>query len=56
MSAKPEGHSPKDLLSSNFSADVTKNVFYWTRVAIVVAQGAGMHRRCVWPERNSDFG
>ncbi|KAI1619064.1 transcriptional regulatory protein [Exophiala viscosa] len=25
-------------------ADVTKNVFYWTRVAIVVAQGAGMHR------------
>ncbi|EXJ90376.1 hypothetical protein A1O1_03477 [Capronia coronata CBS 617.96] len=24
--------------------DVTKNVFYWTRVAIVVAQGAGMHR------------
>ncbi|ETN47075.1 uncharacterized protein HMPREF1541_01265 [Cyphellophora europaea CBS 101466] len=27
--------------------DVTKNVFYWTRVAIVVAQGAGMHRRQV---------
>lgn len=25
--------------------DVTKNVFYWTRVAIVVAQGSGMHRR-----------
>ena len=24
--------------------DVTKNVFYWTRVATVVAQGAGMHR------------
>jgi hypothetical protein len=24
--------------------DVTKNVFYWTRVAIVVAQGSGMHR------------
>jgi hypothetical protein len=26
-------------------ADVTKNVFYWTRVAIIVAQGSGMHRR-----------
>ena len=24
--------------------DVTKNVFYWTRVATIVAQGAGMHR------------
>ncbi|KMP06927.1 cutinase transcription factor 1 alpha [Coccidioides immitis H538.4] len=24
--------------------DVTKNVFYWTRVAIIVAQGSGMHR------------
>ncbi|PTU20267.1 hypothetical protein P175DRAFT_0533260 [Aspergillus ochraceoroseus IBT 24754] len=24
--------------------DVTKNVFYWTRVAIVVAQGSGIHR------------
>ncbi|KAJ5622176.1 hypothetical protein N7528_005408 [Penicillium herquei] len=24
--------------------DVTKNVFYWTRVAMVVAQGSGMHR------------
>lgn len=24
--------------------DVTRNVFYWTRVAIVVAQGSGMHR------------
>ncbi|KKY21905.1 putative cutinase transcription factor 1 alpha [Diplodia seriata] len=24
--------------------DVTKNVFYWSRVAIVVAQGSGMHR------------
>ena len=24
--------------------DVTKNVFYWTRVATVVAQGSGMHR------------
>lgn len=27
--------------------DVTKNVFYWTRVAIIVAQGSGMHRRLV---------
>ena len=27
------------------TADVTKNVFYWTRVATVVAQGSGMHRR-----------
>ncbi|KAE8552982.1 hypothetical protein EYB25_004361 [Talaromyces marneffei] len=24
--------------------DVTKNVFYWSRVAILVAQGSGMHR------------
>ncbi|ROT39459.1 cutinase transcription factor 1 alpha [Sodiomyces alkalinus F11] len=24
--------------------DVTKNVFYWTRVAAIVAQGSGMHR------------
>ncbi|KIN08397.1 hypothetical protein OIDMADRAFT_152660 [Oidiodendron maius Zn] len=24
--------------------DVTKNVFYWSRVATVVAQGSGMHR------------
>lgn len=28
-------------------SDVTKNVFYWTRVAMVVAQGSGMHRRYV---------
>ena len=27
--------------------DVTKNVFYWTRVATIVAQGSGMHRRSV---------
>ncbi|KAK4551454.1 Transcriptional activator of fatty acid utilization [Recurvomyces mirabilis] len=25
-------------------ADVTKNVFYWSRVAVIVAQGSGMHR------------
>lgn len=30
---------------SNTRSDVTKNVFYWTRVAIIVAQGSGMHRR-----------
>ncbi|KAM5442676.1 Transcriptional activator of fatty acid utilization [Microsporum ferrugineum] len=24
--------------------DVTKNVFFWTRVAIIIAQGSGMHR------------
>ncbi|KAF2275596.1 uncharacterized protein EI97DRAFT_434006 [Westerdykella ornata] len=24
--------------------DVTKNVFYWSRVGIVIAQGSGMHR------------
>ncbi|KAJ3573061.1 hypothetical protein NPX13_g4836 [Xylaria arbuscula] len=24
--------------------DVTKNVFYWSRVALIVAQGSGMHR------------
>ena len=31
------------------SLDVTKNVFYWTRVAMVVAQGSGMHRRYLFP-------
>lgn len=30
------------------ATDVTKNVFYWTRVAMVVAQGSGMHRRYVF--------
>lgn len=29
-------------------SDVTKNVFYWTRVATIVAQGSGMHRRLVY--------
>jgi hypothetical protein len=28
-----------------FLLDVTKNVFYWSRVAVIVAQGSGMHRR-----------
>lgn len=48
----PEGNNPISLLLSvcellTLSGDVTKNVFYWTRVAIVVAQGSGMHRRRV---------
>ncbi|KAK4548221.1 hypothetical protein LTR36_010090 [Oleoguttula mirabilis] len=29
---------------SDLAADVTKNVFYWSRVAVIVAQGSGMHR------------
>jgi len=47
----PEGEDTRrraqfaDFARSNIAADVTKNVFYETRVAIVVAQGAGMHRR-----------
>ncbi|KAF2261505.1 hypothetical protein CC78DRAFT_470225 [Lojkania enalia] len=44
----PEGNIYKVFnLGPNFSdrhIDVTKNVFYWTRVGIVVAQGSGMHR------------
>ena len=32
---------------SDIASDVTKNVFYWSRVAIIVAQGSGMHRRLV---------
>lgn len=31
--------------SSDTTTDVTKNVFYWSRVAVIVAQGSGMHRR-----------
>lgn len=34
-----------DSCRSDIASDVTKNVFYWTRVAITVAQGSGMHRR-----------
>ena len=30
---------------TNNGLDVTKNVFYWSRVATIVAQGSGMHRR-----------
>lgn len=32
---------------SDVVQDVTKNVFYWSRVAVIVAQGSGMHRRYV---------
>ncbi|KAI9662997.1 MAG: Transcriptional activator of fatty acid utilization [Bathelium mastoideum] len=35
---------PPTVSGSDFGADVTKNVFYWSRVAIIVAQGCGMHR------------
>ncbi|KAK6441496.1 Transcriptional activator of fatty acid utilization [Oleoguttula sp. CCFEE 5521] len=31
-------------LQSDIAADVTKNVSYWSRVAMIVAQGSGMHR------------
>ena len=34
-----------DTARSDIASDVTKNVFYWTRVAGIVAQGSGMHRR-----------
>jgi len=48
----PEGKNkaPLDLSTharSDIAADVTKNVFYWSRVAVIVAQGSGMHRRFV---------
>ena len=43
---KPEERASfSDCWWSNFASDVTKNVFFWTRVAIIVAQGSGMHRR-----------
>lgn len=43
----PEGGCHKLIMVIGLltCADVTKNVFYWTRVAIIVAQGSGMHRR-----------
>ena len=46
----PEGKADRavhhaHIARSNIASDVTKNVFYWTRVAIIVAQGSGMHRR-----------
>ncbi|KAK5111649.1 hypothetical protein LTR62_004754 [Meristemomyces frigidus] len=45
----PEGKDPHrgELATharSDLAADVTKNVFYWSRVAVIVAQGSGMHR------------
>ncbi|KAK3672046.1 Transcriptional activator of fatty acid utilization [Recurvomyces mirabilis] len=45
----PEGKAPHDsdlvmTARSDLAADVTKNVFYWSRVAVIVAQGSGMHR------------
>ena len=48
----PEGKNKDrgDIVTSarsDLAADVTKNVFYWSRVAVIVAQGSGMHRRCV---------
>jgi hypothetical protein len=46
----PEGKKQQPIdsethLPSDVASDVTKNVFYWTRVAVIVAQGSGMHRR-----------
>ena len=46
----PEGkYSDRAALAnarpSNIASDVTRNVFYWSRVATIVAQGSGMHRR-----------
>lgn len=42
----PEGmHNTGGLPSHRLTiSDVTKNVFYWSRVATIVAQGSGMHR------------
>lgn len=40
-----DGADIATLSRSSIAADVTKNVFYWSRVAVVVAQGSGMHRR-----------
>ncbi|KAF2164343.1 hypothetical protein M409DRAFT_67875 [Zasmidium cellare ATCC 36951] len=45
----PEGKNRErgDIVTharSDLAADVTKNVFYWSRVAVIVAQGSGMHR------------
>ena len=34
-----------DACRSDIASDVTRNVFYWSRVATIVAQGSGMHRR-----------
>ena len=50
--SRPEGENSRDAeyvdyAQPNIGADVTKNVFYWTKVAVAVAQAAGMHRRYV---------
>lgn len=57
----PEGQSssamrkfiPFVIVKLTSTQDVTKNVFYWSRVAILVAQGSGMHRRLVLSTRMS---
>ena len=41
---------------SDVVQDVTKNVFYWSRVAVIVAQGSGMHRRYVLDSKRSVSG
>lgn len=47
----PEGKSSGDpqiwLQTFPNVVDVSQNAFFWTRLAITVAQDAGMHRRCV---------
>lgn len=47
MSTRLQALSNYATLLTRIFLDVTKNVFYWSRVAIVVAQGSGMHRRLV---------
>jgi hypothetical protein len=41
---REKSHATIECLS-DIASDVTKNVFYWSRVAVVIAQGSGMHRR-----------
>lgn len=43
----PEGNNSCKIIPHTqlICLDVTKNVFYWSRVATIVAQGSGMHRR-----------
>ncbi|KAI9732569.1 MAG: Transcriptional activator of fatty acid utilization [Cirrosporium novae-zelandiae] len=40
----PSEGSKMNVKHADTALDVTKNVFYWSRVALVVAQGSGMHR------------
>ncbi len=42
---KDEARAALSTCRSDIASDVTKNVFYWSRVATIVAQGSGMHRR-----------